>query len=304
MTPTLESSLQDVKDAVDVNTTSFITELEGSVTDVNLTTFAQSLRDLGDELVANATTSTEAAAISTRTDLYNHAASLDNIAANELQDLQTSVNSLKTHVATLHNQKNQVVVDVDKLNASLRNTEDFLNNDATPLLSQETEKYIGRVTRTLDTFINYTLDAVKYDMGKCDIVYKLFADMFTIGVCKYTLDAFNAIWLALGWCIFFFTVSIVFAVKLSKHFRRMHHLDGRYIPVDEAQESAKLIPSLDSVVIQPIDVDFDETKESAKLIPKRDSDVIQPVDLDLDETKESGKLLPTDGSGVIKPGDV
>lgn len=31
----------------------------------------------------------------------------------------------------------------------------------------------------------------------------------------------NGFWFGIGWCIFFFLPSIIFATKLAKHYRRM-----------------------------------------------------------------------------------
>ncbi|XP_064602105.1 prominin-1-like isoform X2 [Liolophura sinensis] len=277
ITPQLESSFQSVKDAVNVDTDLFITQLDKPLTDVDLFDFAQSLRSLGDDLVADA--NADASAQATRTELYNLAGSVDSIRTTELLNLQNSVNSLKTNVTTLHNQKNQVVVDVDNLAAALRSTEDYLNNGATPLLERESGNYVYRLTRTLNSYITYTSNAVKNDLGKCDILYKLFADMFTIGVCKYTLDAFNAIWFSLGWCILFFSTSIVFAVKLSQHFQCMHQQDGRDY---ESKQSAEESPPDDSGMVQSEDMDY-ESKQCAEKSPPGDSGVVQSVDVDEEE---------------------
>ncbi|ESO95550.1 hypothetical protein LOTGIDRAFT_175168 [Lottia gigantea] len=78
---------------------------------------------------------------------------------------------------------------------------------------------------TIHIAVEFRPHQLKNDIAKCTPIYNLYQSVIVIGMCKYVLDAFSGFWFSVGWCIFFFIPSTIFAVKLAKHYRKMRFLD-------------------------------------------------------------------------------
>ncbi|PIK33365.1 hypothetical protein BSL78_29822, partial [Apostichopus japonicus] len=65
---------------------------------------------------------------------------------------------------------------------------------------------------------------VKTNVGRCSPLYNTYRAIDYI-ICDNLLDSLNAMWLGLGTAVIFFIFGIIFAVKLSKYYRRMLHFD-------------------------------------------------------------------------------
>ncbi|XP_052254594.1 prominin-1-A-like [Dreissena polymorpha] len=82
-----------------------------------------------------------------------------------------------------------------------------------------------RIVKIADTYVTSTKSSVLNDVGKCTPVWNLYHSIVVVALCQYTIDSFNGFWFSIGWCLFFFIPSLVFGVKLAKHFRRMEMPD-------------------------------------------------------------------------------
>ncbi|CAC5385900.1 PROM1 [Mytilus coruscus] len=85
----------------------------------------------------------------------------------------------------------------------------------------EAKIYADRLLKVVDSFVNDTLDALENEIGVCTPVWNLYNDILVISFCKYLVDTLNGFWFGVGWCVFFFIPSIIFATKLAKHYRKM-----------------------------------------------------------------------------------
>ncbi|KAJ8316881.1 hypothetical protein KUTeg_004785 [Tegillarca granosa] len=68
-----------------------------------------------------------------------------------------------------------------------------------------------------------------------DLEVKVYAQRIVTTVEYFINDTIyaNGFWFAIGWCIFFFLPSIIFATKLAKHYKRMSRLDEPEKPEKE-----------------------------------------------------------------------
>ncbi|XP_069138992.1 prominin-1-A-like isoform X1 [Argopecten irradians] len=214
LTPSLLSDLQDTKTAVDVDFASYTSELSKSLTQTNLTTFAESLRTLATTAGANGDTTSQ-------NNLNNHADTLDLIQNTEVAALQESVNNLTADLNNMETTVNGTSAAVDSVIDCLNKTELYIQTNASTLLTSLASDFANRIFATIDSFIAKLFNAVRNEVGKCDPIWNLYNNLFVITLCGYTVDTLNGFWFGLGWCIFFFIPSIIFAVKLAKHFRKM-----------------------------------------------------------------------------------
>ncbi|XP_052253850.1 prominin-1-like isoform X1 [Dreissena polymorpha] len=95
-----------------------------------------------------------------------------------------------------------------------------------------------KVMNIADNYVNSTKDKVINDVGKCTPVWNLYHSIVVVALCQYTIDSFNGFWFSIGWCLFFFMPSLVFGVKLAKHFRRMNPDDD-----EEGLHMGSLVPN-------------------------------------------------------------
>ncbi|XP_033756906.1 prominin-1-A-like isoform X2 [Pecten maximus] len=222
LTPSLLSDLQDTQSAVDVDFASYGTELNKDLTSTNLTTFADSLRTLATTAGANGDTTSQ-------NNLNNHADTLDQIQSTEVAALNEAVANLTTDLNNMEATVNGTSDSVDAVIDCLNKTELYIQANTSGLLTSLANDFANRIFATIDSFISKLFTALRTELGKCDPIWNLYNNLFVITLCGYTVDTLNGFWFGLGWCIFFFIPSIIFSVKLAKHFRQMKQEE----PIDE-----------------------------------------------------------------------
>ncbi|XP_041368326.1 prominin-1-A-like [Gigantopelta aegis] len=229
LTPDLSTQLDKIKTATNgIDFSAFETELSKNTTSTDLDAFITVLKNYTDSLSPGAEKTSLTATI-------NDLTTTKDVTLVNTQTAQTEVlnaaNALNTTISG-------VPAQVDSVKSSLTASQTFLQNNASAILKTQVQTYINRILGTVDSFINDTLDALYNDIGKCTPIYNLFNDLLVNGLCSYIIDALNAFWFTLGWCIFFFMPSLIFGVKLAKHFRTMKYLDsfeGGKPPMDTNQ---------------------------------------------------------------------
>ncbi|GLD66493.1 prominin-1-A-like protein, partial [Lates japonicus] len=65
---------------------------------------------------------------------------------------------------------------------------------------------------------------ITQEVGRCQPVVGAL-DSVDIILCSNMVESLNAFWFSLGWCLIFFIPSIIFSIKLAKHYRRMKYSD-------------------------------------------------------------------------------
>ncbi|XP_052773862.1 prominin-1-A-like [Mya arenaria] len=112
-------------------------------------------------------------------------------------------------------------------------------DDITAQLPRLVGKFKNEVIHIAEVFVTSTKKSLLEDVGKCTPVWNLYHSIIGVAVCQYIIDAFNGFWFSIGWCLFFFVPSLIFAVKLAKHYRSVD-------PEDQPFEN-KVGPSPDEV---------------------------------------------------------
>ncbi|XP_071827383.1 prominin-1-A-like isoform X2 [Apostichopus japonicus] len=174
--------------------------------------------------------------------LTSYADELDEIAAanpnqtKELNDIAEDLRSLQISVvdpmsqSVAHIESN--ITTVEHVNETLPSSIDSTLQAAaeveaavssvneTELVVNITEVYIKSVVNVGESYYDETTHQIENDFAKCYNVY----DIYSTGLfytCGYVLSSGNALWFTIGWSVFFFLPSIIFSVKLAKHYRIM-----------------------------------------------------------------------------------
>ncbi|KAK3095244.1 hypothetical protein FSP39_012090 [Pinctada imbricata] len=214
LTPDLTSQLNNLKDSVNVNFTQFRDQLNKNATDQDLVDLANQLDTAAS--AASGITKTNLEALRDRTLAINNT---------EYANVMTAMTQLGTDLDSLETAVNGTTGDVDDVIVNFNTTQEYLRNNASSTIADEVRTYSDRIFSIIDSYIADVLYALNNELGTCEPIWTLYNSLVVITFCNYTIDTLNGFWFGLGWCIFFFVPSIIFAVKLAKHYRRMKQSD-------------------------------------------------------------------------------
>ncbi|KAK7507835.1 hypothetical protein BaRGS_00000800, partial [Batillaria attramentaria] len=132
--------------------------------------------------------------------------------------LHTSLNQSLTY---LDGQRLGLKSKVNALLEGLQQSENNFNDQKNGLVTGQLETVVNRVIAQAQGIVNDILNTVRNDLGKCRPIYDGFYAATDAG-CVVVLDPLNGFWFSVGWCLFFFIPSLIFAVKLAGLYRREH----------------------------------------------------------------------------------
>ncbi|XP_052098377.1 prominin-1-like isoform X2 [Mytilus californianus] len=213
LTPDLTAQLNDLKLSADINFTEFREKLAQDSLEINLTSLASELRDFASNISAVLPDYSKK--------FYTHANRTDSINDNELADFIKSMADLESKLDVLEAAVNGTSDNVENTLLAFNNTQTYLQNNGSQAVKDEAKIYADRLLKVVDSLVNNTLDALENEIGVCTPVWNLYNDILVISFCKYLVDTLNGFWFGVGWCVFFFIPSIIFATKLAKHYRKM-----------------------------------------------------------------------------------
>lgn len=216
----LKTQLADVKNAVNISFAKFYAELGSNVTNA-------SLSSLADEIDTYANKSTLPPNITTQ--LKQQAEELRRIENEEFVFVENNKTALNTSVAAMDDVMSNILAQVDKLDIALRNADNYVQNNGSASARSILKTYVARLLSIVDSYVNYTDDAVKNKLGSCEPIWNVYNTLLVYTFCYNFLDSFNGFWFSLGWVIFFFMPSLIFSVKLAKYFRRMNAQDSMLV---------------------------------------------------------------------------
>ncbi|KAK3589877.1 hypothetical protein CHS0354_015902 [Potamilus streckersoni] len=217
----LKGQLSDLKSGVQINFTDFYNELDKSAINVNLSIIASDLR----EYAANVSLP------EIKAELNRSADSIENVSNYEYPNTLAAVENLKTALQNMEAAVSTIPTKVDNLMTALNTSNMYIQNNASKLVTSIIRTFATRLLGIADSFVAFVKDAVENEMGVCTPIYTMYNSLLVITFCSYIMNTLNGFWFSLGWCLLFFVPSVIFAVKLAKHFRRMKY--------DEFYDSAK-----------------------------------------------------------------
>ncbi|XP_078312630.1 prominin-1-A-like isoform X2 [Crassostrea virginica] len=220
LTPSLTDQLNEMKNAINVNFTKFNEELSKSSTSQNMSALADKL----DSFASNCS-STGSCTTATQIELQKLANRTRSIEVTELASLNAALTQLQTDLNTLESTVNGTDTDVDNCLNNFNISEVFIQTNGSEVVKNEARNFANRILGIVTSFTEDALSALNNEIGRCTPIWNLYNSVFVTSLCKYGVDTLNGFWFSLGWCIFFFIPSIIFATKLAKHYRRMSQLD-------------------------------------------------------------------------------
>eukprot|EP00058_Branchiostoma_floridae_P018303 XP_002603792.1 hypothetical protein BRAFLDRAFT_124670 [Branchiostoma floridae] len=147
---------------------------------------------------------------------------------------------LKNNIQQLKQTVSDLQTTIDTLLTSAQDAETYLQNEGGNAVKEEAKTYANTLLGYAQQYADWIMVRFSDDFGGCKPVSDAYQSIVLLA-CSYFLDAFNGFWFGLGWCLLFYVPSIIFGVKLAKHYRRMDYeteydYDYRYenVPMSNA----------------------------------------------------------------------
>ncbi|KAI8512588.1 glomerular parietal epithelial cell differentiation, partial [Branchiostoma belcheri] len=188
-------SMTDFRDSgvSNIDFDAYLAEVNKGLTQVDLPTYAQGLRTAADNFQEGS---------NVINGVRNNADRIDQLQTTKVVPLLDDVDKLKTNIQQLKQTVSDLQTSIDALLDSAQTAETYLQTQGGDAVKDFNE-----------------------DFGGCKPVSDAYQSVVLL-LCSYFLDAFNGFWFGLGWCLLFYVPSMIFGVKLAKHYRRMDYETG------------------------------------------------------------------------------
>ncbi|XP_069836056.1 prominin-1-A-like [Dendropsophus ebraccatus] len=193
-----------------------------NITKTSLTAFAAQLDDLASKNPAK-----QAELSSEANDLRSLQNSINNNMVPQIKSLSTSITNVQAKGKALPAALNATLKSIDQ-------TQNFVNTQVVGIVKSETRNFLNRIVGYFESYINWAKTMLTTNVARCGPLARALDSTQVIG-CQYVVDSLNAFWFSLGWCTIFFIPSIILAVKLAKHYRRMKTSDVYDNPNDHLE---------------------------------------------------------------------
>uniref|UniRef100_A0A8D3DR85 Prominin 1a n=1 Tax=Scophthalmus maximus TaxID=52904 RepID=A0A8D3DR85_SCOMX len=156
-----------------------------------------------------------------QTALKGHSGTLRQIHSQQItpmeQAMVTALNqSMRFLERTASDLPNKVLAVLEAIEAA----QYLISRNATHLINQESGKYTATIVGYFHQYIEWVKTSLAMEVAPCK-PFSNMVDTAEIIACSFLVDSMNTFWMGLGCSTLFLLPSIVLAVRLSKHYRRM-----------------------------------------------------------------------------------
>ncbi|XP_066277463.1 prominin-1-A-like isoform X2 [Branchiostoma lanceolatum] len=211
-------SMNEFKDSgvSNIDFDAYLAEVNKGLTQVDLPTYAQGLRTAADNFQPGS---------NVETGVRNNADKIDQLHTSKVVPLVDDVDTLKNNIQQLKQTVSDLQTTIDTLLTSAQDAETYLQTEGGNVVKDEAKTYGNKLLGYAQQFADWIMVRFNEDFGGCKPVSDAYQSIVLLA-CSYFLDAFNGFWFGLGWCLLFYVPSIIFGVKLAKHYRRMDYETG------------------------------------------------------------------------------
>ncbi|KFZ52271.1 Prominin-1-A, partial [Antrostomus carolinensis] len=189
----------------------YLTEINKSVTKVDLLSFANDLEARADQLPKGALENA----------LKGHANSIRMIHDQQVVPLEQAMSMLNQSIRLLKRTSSELMVKVQNVISAVNAAQLLINNNASLVIVQETKKYMDTIVGYFEQYIEWVKESIAMEVATCKPIANVIDTAVDIFLCSYITDSVNTFWFGLGCSSIFLIPAIIFAVKLSKYYRRM-----------------------------------------------------------------------------------
>ncbi|KAK7793542.1 hypothetical protein R5R35_000383 [Gryllus longicercus] len=209
LTPGLQVQLSGLLNAALVNLTSHRSQLSSPVTGKDLTSFADQLESVANQITDLATASRmETLASRTRRLLASH---LEPLKLRK-EDLVYQITSLEVQLVPLQRQVNQSL-------SHLKTIQFFINNQGANISHTKSREYAGRLVSYVQQYREHVLRATGESVAPCRPIWDLFHAVRQL-LCRHIMDPLNGFWFGAVWCLLLLLAAAPLSVKLAESYPR------------------------------------------------------------------------------------
>ncbi|XP_015718265.1 prominin-1 isoform X3 [Excalfactoria chinensis] len=194
-----------------INFGAYLTEINKSVTKVDLLSFANDLEARADQLPKGALENA----------LKGHANNIRMIHSQQVVPLEQAMSTLNQSIRLLKRTSSELMVKVKNVISAVNAAQLLINNNASQVIVQETKKYMDTIVGYFEQYIEWVKESIAMEVAACKPIANVIDTAVDIFLCSYVTDSVNTFWFGLGGSSIFLIPAIIFAVKLSKYYRRM-----------------------------------------------------------------------------------
>nr|XP_038034505.1 prominin-1 isoform X12 [Anas platyrhynchos] len=194
-----------------INFGAYLTEINKSVTKVDLLSFANDLEARADQLPKGALENA----------LKGHANNIRMIHNQQVVPLEQAMSTLNQSIRLLKRTSSELMVKVKNVISAVNAAQLLINNNASLVIVQETKKYMDTIVGYFEQYIDWVKESIAMEVAACKPIANVIDTAVDIFLCSYVTDSVNTFWFGLGGSSIFLIPAIIFAVKLSKYYRRM-----------------------------------------------------------------------------------
>ncbi|NXA65131.1 PRM1A protein, partial [Mohoua ochrocephala] len=194
-----------------IDFSAYLTEINKSVTKVDLLSFANDLEARADQLPKGALENA----------LKGHANNIRMIHNQQVVPLEQAMSTLNQSIRLLKRTSSELMVKVKNVISAVNAAQDLINNNASQVIVQETKKYMDTIIGYFEQYTEWVKESIAMEVAACKPIANVVDTAVDIFLCSYIADSVNTFWFGLGGSSMFLIPAIIFAVKLSKYYRRM-----------------------------------------------------------------------------------
>ncbi|XP_051654376.1 prominin-1 isoform X3 [Manacus candei] len=194
-----------------IDFSAYLTEINKSVTKVDLLSFANDLEARADQLPKGALENA----------LKGHANSIRMIHNQQVVPLEQAMSTLNQSIRLLKKTSSELMVKVKNVISAVNAAQFLINNNASQVIVQETKKYMDTIVGYFEQYTEWVKESIAMEVAACKPIANVIDTAVDIFLCSYITDSVNTFWFGLGGSSMFLIPAIIFAVKLSKYYRRM-----------------------------------------------------------------------------------
>ncbi|XP_075425169.1 prominin-1 isoform X2 [Ascaphus truei] len=195
----------------------FLSEVGKSSTKVDLLAFANDLEGNADMLPKGALANA----------IKGHANSIRMIHIQQVVPLEQSMKYVKARsilnqsIKLLQRTAFDIEGKVTDVITSIDAAQMLINKNASLVIKQESRKFMDTVIGYFVHYVQWVKDSMALDVAGCKPIANVIDTAVDVFLCSYVINSVNSFWFGLGAATVFLIPAIIFAIKLSKFYRRM-----------------------------------------------------------------------------------
>ncbi|XP_056658422.1 prominin-1 isoform X3 [Monodelphis domestica] len=199
----------------------YLAEVNKSITKVDLLSFANDLEARAEQLPKGALENA----------LKGHASNIRMIHHQHVIPMEQEMKYVKARstlnqsIRLLQKTATELMVKVNQVISIVNAAQFLINNNASSVIIEETKKYMNVIIGYFERYIQWVKDSVTMDVATCKPLANIVDTAVEVFLCSYITNSVNTFWFGLGAATVFLIPAIIFAVKLSKFYRRMDSED-------------------------------------------------------------------------------